>query len=406
MWEIRTVTADEVDLYRSRLARGFGEDPETDEAGIERFSAVFEPDRMFGVFDRSDLVGTGGAFSLGVTVPGGATVPMGGTTMVTVQPTHRRQGILRELMGRHLDEVADRGEPIAGLWASESTIYGRFGYGPATVRYQVEVNAARVNIDSDSPGDMRLLDAGEEAKILPDVYESVRSERPGMLTRSREWWESRILANRRSQGGDMSRPRHVVHEHSGKADGYAIYRQKGKWQEWVADGEVSVVEVITAGSESHRAVWAFLTNIDLFPRVTWWNAPVDDPLSLIVDDSRRVRRSLSDSLWIRVLNVPSALEARSYEHDGVIVLGLHDATRSRSEGTYQLEVAGSQSSCEPSDAPPDVELDISVLGHLYLGGGNAVAMAGAGRIDGHPDAITTLHRLFRTDRAPWCPEAF
>lgn len=406
MWEIRVVTDDEIDLFRKRLARGFGHDADISEGAASRFLSVFESDRMFGVFDEDDIVGTGGAFSLGLTVPGGETVPMGGTTMVTVQPTHRRRGILRELMSQHLDEVAGRGEPIAGLWASESTIYSRFGYGPASFRHNMEIEADSLGGVRSSDAKVRLIDADEAASTLPDVYESVRSGRPGMFTRSADWWTARVLADSEDRRGGKSAQRHLVHETDGSIDGYAIYRQKSVWENFVANGEVDLIEVITNRPEARRGIWAFLTNIDLFPKVNWWNAPVDDPLPMQVDDSRRVSRALSDALWIRVMDVPAALEAREYEHDGELTLGIHDGNRAATDGRFRLEVVDGKGLCQPTEDKPDVEFDISVLGHLYLGGGNAVRMAAAARIDGDQAAISTLHRLFRTDEAPWCPEIF
>ena len=65
--------------------------------------------------------------------PGGR-LPTAGTSVVAVAPTHRRRGILRAMMTQHLAEVHEKGEPLAALWASESSIYGRFGYGPASER--------------------------------------------------------------------------------------------------------------------------------------------------------------------------------------------------------------------------------------------------------------------------------
>jgi predicted acetyltransferase len=188
--------------------------------------------------------------------------------------------------------------------------------------------------------------------------------------------------------------------------GYAIYRQKSKWENFVADGEVDVVEVITADPLAHRSLWAFLTRVDLFPRVEWWNLPVDDPLPASVTDQRRIRRSVADGLWVRLMNVPEAIEARRYESDGRVTVSVTDPTRPATGGTFVIEVEGGQASCTATNVEPDVSLGIDVLGHLYLGGGNALTMARAGRITGDPEAVRALHRVFRTDTAPWCPEVF
>jgi len=406
MWEIRNITADDADLFRSRLSRGFGGDLDKDDDARERFDAIFDYDRTFGVFDGDDIVGTGAAFSLGVTVPGGAVVPMGGTTVISVQPTHRRRGILRDLMSRHLDEVAERHEPLAGLWASESSIYGRFGYGPATFRHKSELDASKVVFRrDDAKGDVRLLEAEEAVSVVPRLYGAAVSQRAGMLTRSDAWWKYRVLADVESWRGGKSALRHAVYEVGNEAAGYALYRQKSKWEDFVSDGEVDVVEIITSDADAHQGLWSFLSNIDLFPRVSWWNAPVDDPLSLMITDSRRVRRTVSDALWIRLMDVPTALEARNYEHDGVITIEVGDELEDAST-VYRLEVSDGSAGCEVIDGSPDVALSLDVLGHLYLGGGDAVSMAAAGRIGGDPGAVAELHRIFRTASAPWCPEVF
>lgn len=409
MWEIRTLPAEDVDLFRSRIARGFGQDWDlNDEAARERFQAIFEYDRMFAVYDHGDIVGTGGAFTFGLTVPGGLEVPMGGTTIITVQPTHRRQGVLRQLIERHLDEVADRGEPLAALWASESSIYGRFGYGQATFRHITKIDAAAIEFRA-PPADstrLRLVEPDEAAEVLPPIYESVRSERSGMLTRSDDWWAHRRLADPESARGGKSAHRYLTCEVDGEATGYAVYRQDPKWDDFIADGEVIVVEVIARESSSHRAIWSFLTNIDLFPRVSWWNMPIDDPLPAMVTDDRRVRRTLSDAMWVRLMDVIDALEARTYESDGLIVFAVEDTNRPENSGTYRLEVADGRAQVTETTGPADVSLDVDVLGHLYLGGGDAHVMASAGRISGGPAAVSTLHRLLHTDGAPWCPEVF
>ena len=407
MWEIRTITSEDADLFRGRLSRGFGGDLDRDDDARERFDAIFELDRTFGVFDGNDIVGTGGAFSLGVTVPGGAIVPMGGTTVITVQPTHRRRGILRDLMGRHLDEVAGRGEPLAGLWASESGIYGRFGYGQATYRHKTDLDAGKVRFrDDDLKGRVRLLEKEEGESIVPGIYRDAVPRRAGMLTRSEAWWKYRVLADVESWRGGKSSLRYALYEVDGVPAGYALYRQKSKWEDFVADGEVDVVEIIALDADAYRGIWSFLTRIDLFPRVSWWNAPADDPLPLMVTDSRRVRRSVADALWVRLMDVPAALAARTYELDGVVAIEVTDRFRESTSAVYRLEVSNGEATCELVDAAPDVALDLDVLGHLYLGGGDAVAMAAAGRIVGDAGALQRLHVIFRAASAPWCPEVF
>ena len=407
MYEIRTITSEDAAAFRAQVSLGFGGDADGDDVAAERFEAIFDYGRTLAAFDGPDIIGTGAAFSLGVTVPGGNAVGMGGTTVITVRPTHRRRGVLRAIMDRHLDDVAVHEEPLAGLWASESSIYGRFGYGPATYRHDAEIDAKSVDfVDVAVKGSVRLVDADEAAGILRRVYENARTGRNGMLTRSDAWWEYRLMADPEQWRGGKSGRRYLIHEENGSVTGYATFRQKNKWEDFVADGEIDVVEVIATTPEAHTAIWRFLTNVDLFPNVKWWNMPLDDPLPLGITDQRRIRRKLSDAMWLRVMDVPAALGARSYEADGHVTFEVNDPTRPDNSGTYRLEVSEGEGSCERAPGEADASFSIDVLGHLYLGGGDALAMAAAGRIEGDPGAITTLHRIMRTDQPPWCPEVF
>lgn len=407
MFEIRTITADDADLFRTRVSRGFGGDPDTDDQAMARFDALFEYDRALAVFDGDDIIGTGGAFSLGLTVPGGAEVPMGGTTIITVQPTHRRRGVLRSLMDRHLDDVASRGEPLAGLWASESGIYGRFGYGAATFRNYAEVSSKSVEfVGEPAKGDVRLVEADEAEPILRSLYEQARPQRAGMLTRSDSWWQYRRMADPEQWREGMTKRRYLIYEENGGVTGYATYRQKSKWDDFMADGKIDLTEVIATTADAHTGMWQFLTRVDLFPNVEWWNMPLDDPLPMKITDQRRVKRAVKDALWVRVMDIPAALSARTYDQDGSTVFEVNDAVRPANSGAYRLEVNGREVGCERVTETPDVSLDIDVLGHLYLGGGDAFSMAAAGRIEGEEAGVATLHRLMRSDRPPWCPEVF
>jgi len=407
MFEVRTITPDDAELFRRRVSRGFGGDAENDTASVERFEAIFEYDRTLAAFDGDDIIGTGAGFSLGLTVPGGVEVPMGGTTVITVQPTHRRRGVLRSLMERHFDDVAERGEPLAGLWASESSIYGRFGYGPATYRSIASIGSQGVDFGGQpAKGSVRLVEADEAEPILRSVYEDARPTRAGMLTRSDAWWTHRLMADPEAWRESKSARRYLVYEEDGEVTGYATYRQKSKWEDFLADGTVDVTEVVATTSTAHSSIWSFLTSVDLFPNVEWWNMPLDDPLPFKITDPRRVVRKMSDGLWVRVMDVPAALSARSYHYDGHLVFGVEDRARPENTGTYRLEVSDGVGHCERVSGAGEVVVDIDVLGHLYLGAGDARGMAEAGRIEGDPGAVRRLHRIMRTDRQPWCPEVF
>jgi predicted acetyltransferase len=253
---------------------------------------------------------------------------------------------------------------------------------------------------------VRFVEVDEAKALVRDLYEQALPTRVGMLYRQEEWWAHRIFADPESWRDGMSTHRYIVAEEGGVATGYATFRQKAKWEGFVAEGQIRVEELIALTPAAHTALWAFLTNIDLFPKLEYWNAPVDDPLPFKVKDHRRVGRRLNDALYLRVMDVVAALEARTYETDGRILIGVDDRTRPAVSGTYLLEVEQGSGSCERVDADAEVMLAADVLGHLYLGGGDALGMAAAGRIGGDPVVVRRLHRIFRTDAPPWCSEVF
>ncbi len=406
MWPVRAITEDEAPLFRARLNRGFGADIPEDEQDSDRFLELFEIDRTFAAFDGEDIIGTGGAFSFQLTVPGAATVGMGGTTIITTQPTHRRRGVLRSMMDYHLDEVAGQDEPLAGLWASESAIYSRFGFGIATERIEMKMDAPMISFrEHRGLGSVKLLEAEAAEPVMRELYEAVRLSRPGMLSRSDTIWRHSVMWDPSHRRRSRSARRYAVAYDGEDPVGYATYRQKEKWEDF-PEGEISVIEIIATTDEAHEALWHYLTTIDLFPKVVWWNAPIDDPLPERVTYPRRVRRKVEDSLWLRILDVPAALEARRYEMDGTATFAVADEYRPDTAGTYRLEVSDGVAQCRRVAAEPEVEFDVDTLGSVYLGAPFLLSLAAAGRVRGAPEAVRRMHRMFRTDVAPWCEEVF
>lgn len=404
---IRPVESDEYPQFLTAIREGFGSDgPPVDTT--DRFREMLPPERSIAAFDGDNIVGTFGGYDFELTVPGGAQIPMESTTIVTVFPTHRRMGLLTAMMTKHLDTAADRGYPVAGLWSSDADIYARFGYGIASFYREAELRSAQIEFRDEIEIDrVRRVNAEEAADIAPGVFDRVRRVTPGMFGRPDAWWKHRVIADEEWMREGKTAKRWVVHDGPEGVDGYAAYRQKTSFSEGYNDGSVHVVEVHAETPEAYASLMAYLTNIDGATKVELWNLRVDDSLPRMVREPRRVRTvSVRDALWIRVLDVEAALEARSYESDQTITLGIDDPFRPATSGAYRVEVTGSVASVERVDTDPDVHMDIDVLGSLYLGGQNAHAFAGARRLLGEPQAIATTQRLFATQRAPWIQEVF
>src|SRR3954454_24708837 len=216
-----------------------------DEARIERFAKVLPLERMHAAFADGEIVGGAGAFPFELSVPGGV-LPCGGVTVVGVYPTHRRRGALRAMMDTQLRDIHERGEPIAALWASEETIYGRFGYGLAAWCGQITVARewSRFARELDRRGSVRLVTAEEAATLFPPVWEALMKERPGVFRRTKEWWELRRLRMPDEEKGNPKR--FVVLELDGRVQAYAVYRQFPEFEEGVSKARLEVSEAIGA----------------------------------------------------------------------------------------------------------------------------------------------------------------
>jgi predicted acetyltransferase len=407
-FEIRELKPEDVDAFRQAIASGFGHDTDPDdEQAAERFAAIFDSKRAQPVFDGDTIVGTGGDFEMAITVPGGAQVPMSGLTIITVQPTHTRQGILSAMMRKHIDAAHERGEPLGGLWASEVPIYGRFGYGPAAQMRGVKYDARYAGRGHLEPGVTVRLASGDEAEeILPPLYAAVQANRPGMYQRSDAWWKWRHFYDPEKGREGASALRRAVAEEDGNPIGYMTYRQKGAWDQ-LAEGELRIRELFATTDRGYRALWHYATNVDLFPIVKHWNIAVDDPLQWLLHDGRTLTTTdLSDSLWVRLVDLADSLQRRTYSGSGAVTIDVADWFAPWNQGTYRLSVADGHGVCEKVTAEADVAMDVNTLGALYMGGRDAMGLARVGRIDGTPEAVALLDSLFRSSVAPWCPEVF
>jgi predicted acetyltransferase len=374
----------------------------------ERDERILEPERMFAAYDGDLLVGTAADIALTLTVPG-AELPAAGVTLVGVLPTHRRRGILNQLMRTELDEIAARGEPVAILWASEAPIYGRYGYGMATVRMAIEAERDRMRFRGDPRpvGQVRLVNEEEAARIVPPIYERVRRETPGMFARSEAWWrEYRLPDPEHYRHG--AGPRYFgVLDLDGADEAYARYRVKDDWQDGVTASTLRVIEAVATSPVAHRELWRYLFGVDLVHKIESWLLPVDDPLFLLVTEPRRLRPRPGDGLWLRIVDVQRALSARTYAADGAVSLELADAFLPANEGVWRLEVSGGEARVSRSDAPPELRLDVADLGSTYLGGFTFAELARALRVEELAEgAVERADDLFRTRSAPWCPEIF
>ena len=400
--EIRSVSGDDVASSLRPIWVAFGGEPTADD-GSDRLAALFDDGRMHSAYDDGAVVGSAGAFTYELTTPGG-TVPAAGVTVVAVLPTHRRRGILRGLMRTQLDDVRARGEAVAILWASEERIYGRFGYGLASLRLETEIEPRHVGFRNDErlPVNARIVDEQEAARLIPPIYDAVRARTPGMVSRSPEWWQKRRLFDSPQQARGAGSLFRVVLEHDGDPVAYALYRLKMDFgQDFGA--ELFVTEAMGVSTAPTREIWRYIFDVDLVRKVRAGLLPVDHPLLLMLDQPRKLSARIVDALWCRVVDVPAALRARAYG-EGVVVFELSDAFERSNEGRWRLD--GGEAT--RTDAEPDLRLDVSALGSAYLGGFTFSELLRAGQVEEmRAGGAARADAVFATGHPkPWNVEIF
>ena len=401
MFDVRAC-ADQDEYGRAIGAIGQYFNPPPTEEFLERLPRTMPHDRMHAAFEDAQIVGGAGVYPFELSVPGGS-LPCAGVTAVGVHPTHRRRGVLRSMMDTQLRDVHERGEPIAALWASEETIYGRFGYGIASwageLRVPHEWDAFAEPLEL--PAKTRFVTPDEARTLFPPIYDAVRRERPGMTSRSDAWWDDRHL---RMPEDEASAPkRFVVLEHDGEPQGYAIYRTHFGFDGGSASSRLVVREALGATPQATAAIWRFVLDVDWMATVEIFPAPPDHPLFLLLASPRRMRYRMGDALWVRVVDLPAALSGRAYGEGGPLVFEVRDAICDWNEGRWRLDGG----TCERTDAQPDLALDVSVLGSAYLGAVSFTQLRDAGRVQELRDgAIRQADGLFAWQPLPWCLEIF
>ncbi|MFE3634644.1 GNAT family N-acetyltransferase [Streptomyces cellostaticus] len=406
--ELTVLRPEEWDGWFDHLVRAFGAgEASAEERELDR--SVTEFDRSLAARDGDTIVGTAGAFSFRMTVPGGARVPTAGVTMVSVSATHRRRGVLTSMMRRQLDDVRALGEPLAALTASEPAIYGRFGYGAASFQLHAEIDTSRVSLAPVAgTGSVRLRYA-QPAEVLAEceaVYAALVPRRPGMLARQPNW-EQAALVDPASDRDGASALQCVVAERDGAVTGFARFRTKLGWGPSGHDGTVSLEDLAALDPATDAALWQFLFDIDLMTTLNVRGRPVDDAWQYLVSDIRRCRPRFRDACHLRLVEVGAALSARVYQAPVDVVFEVEDAFCPWNAGRWRLTGDPKGASCERTRDAADLELSVRELGAAYLGGVSLLSLAAAGRVrERRPGALAEAAVAFGSPLAPWLPHGF
>ena len=356
-----------------------------------------EPDRSWAADDSGTIVGTITGHSFDFTLPGGSTAPLAGLTLVSVVPTHRRRGILNELMQRFDGDCRERGEAFSGLFASEAAIYGRYGFGAATrfASVSIERDRAAGVADVEVPGTIRWGRLADRADEVASLFESTRASRPGEIVRPRHMFDGMVRRSAKAE-----KPVFVaIHDGPDGADGYVIYRIESKWIDHTAQNEVQVIELVGDGLV-RIALWRFLLELDLVRTVVDGNARIDEPVHDVLRDPRQLRvKGVYDQLQLRILDVGAALAARSYNVDGRLRIGVLDAT-------YELTVDQGKATVSRVTADADVSIAPRALAMAYLGDRSFRSLSQSGLAQADRESAVLADAMFSVSPAPQCLTLF
>ncbi|MEU0340118.1 GNAT family N-acetyltransferase [Streptomyces bobili] len=407
--DLRPLRRDDWDNWYDTLLRAFGGAGESaEERALWRDITPYE--RSFGAWDGAELVGTAGAFDFRLTVPGGASVPTAGVTMVSVAATHRRRGVLTSMMRRQLDHIRTWGEPLAVLTASEPAIYGRFGYGAAAFGLHAEIDTSRVRLSVPAGTDdvrLRYAETGAVLDVCEAVYARTVPLRAGMLAR-RPRWERFGVLDPESERAGASPLQCVLAERDGEVTGYVRFRVKPKWTDSGHNGEVLLTDLAAVDAVTEAALWRFLFGIDLTTSLKVRGRPLDEAWQHLVSDIRRCELRVQDSLYVRLVDVGAALESRTYQAPVDVVLDVEDTFCPWNAGRWRLSGDAKGAACSPTPDAADLRLSVRDLGAAYLGGVSLGSLARAGRVrELRPGALAEASVAFgAASGEPWLPHGF
>jgi predicted acetyltransferase len=395
--EIRTIAEDEFETWMRAIESAFGGHVSPEDVQNER--KVIDPARCLAAVDGDNIVGCASSVVFEMTVPGG-TIPTVGITGVGVVPTHRRRGVNTALMRRQLDDIRDEGLAIAALFASEGGIYGRFGYGLATFDAFVDIETSRSAFVPGSEGDgrVRLVERDAAKDRYLSIFDESRLTRPGAMRMEPNWFDYEFAEK---HFGEERKFFFAFHETGNDVDGVAVYTIKHNWS-GVPQNEVELYALDALNSSAYAQMWRFVLDLDLVSKLTAWSRPADEPLLHLLREPRRLNMRLKDGMWVRLLDIPRALTARRYPHDGRIVFDVRDAFCPWNEGRYALDARAEGATCEQTDDEAELLLTTNELAAAYLGGSTFSQLHRAGRVsEERAGAIGMADAMFGWDPPPW-----
>ena len=404
--DVRTVSEDEFPAWIAAMSTGFFSHAREGEAEVRRIGVDLS--RVWGAFDGETIVGTLRSWPSDLTLPGGGIVTAAALTNVTVRSTHRRQGLLTRMLEPDLRLAVDRGEPAGILIGAEYPIYGRYGYGPATRFCSMSIDARAARFLHDRPaGSVELIDHAALRKVGPELYERVRRQVPGSISRTEHWWD-RVCRIVEIPGEDpfkgflaLGRDQH------GEPDGYLEYKVESKFDSHRPAALLTIEELVSTTPAAYERLWRYACEVDWVNTVTAADRSVDELLPWLVVDARGVTTTApADFQWVRPLDVPALLSSRTYLAPGRVVLEVVDPL-GYAAGRFVVDGGPEGATCAATTESAGLTLGVDVLGAVTLGDHSLRQLAAAGLLDVHDAAaLAVADVMFRGEVTPWCSTWF
>lgn len=370
----------------------------------DRWPAVretFEPDRSLGAFADGEMIGTVQSFSSRLAVPGGAVLPHAAVSRVGVRADWTRRGVLTALQRAQLRAMRAAGDVVSSLRASETVIYGRYGYGVATRFRYLDIDRRRAAPRSRPVGRVRFVEGEEGERIVRELFDELALRRAGTISRWPGWW----TVNARI-GSEEYVKTAVRSSGTSDYDGYVTFKvepgendpRQGK------QTRLSVLDLWARDAEAWADLWLFVLGIDLVGEVSAVGRPLDEPVQWLLGDPRACRiPDEFDETWLRLLDVHAALTARAYREGEPVVLGVRDAYLPENSGSYRIAADG----VTRVEEAAELVVDVDVLASAYLGDVSFSTLAATRRLDVvEPAALARADALFAVSEVPWCGTYF
>ena len=396
-YEIRSISGEEFGAFSETSARAFGFDQDARYLNMKK--SYFDFDRTLAVIHKNGIIGGCVSSQYLLNIPG-TQAKVAAVADVSVLPNHRRKGLLTKMMRTQLTNIYERDELFAALWAEESPIYGRFGYGIASIHedWILHRQNNEFNINVPGNGTIEYINSSKITELLPIIYEKATFDVPAVIRRPELYWKV-IAEDFESKRNNESKMQHVIYRQGNEINGYVSYRT-------VPEG-ISIHELMGTDLNSTVGLWRFCLDMDLRLKSQIYRRPLDDILPMLLTDPGKLSRTIKEGLWLRLVNIEKALELRKYSLDTRLVLKVIDSFCEWNDQTFELQTSDNGNKCSPSNLKADICITASDLASVYLGAIKFSTLLKSGRIQLETDnAIHKADMMFSYKHAPWSPFYF